>query len=66
MFDHTNFHSTDYVLSDGTRNSNVSAIKEMMYLTGLEIKKGKDVISLSVGIPFTKCLSRSENMFQKH
>ena len=54
MFDHTNFHSTDYVLSDGTRNSNVSAIKEMMYLTGLEIKKGKDVISLSVGIPFYK------------
>lgn len=54
MLDHTNFHSTDYVLSDGTRNSNVSVIKEMMYLTGLEIKKGKDVISLSVGIPFYK------------
>lgn len=54
MLDQTNFHSTNDILSDGVKNSNVSAIKEMMYLAGQEIKKGKDIVSLSVGIPFYK------------
>ena len=51
MINHTNLYSTYEVLSNGVKNANVSVIKEMMYLTVLEIKKSKDIVSLSVGIP---------------
>ena len=39
-------------LSNRLRNTNVSVIKEMMYLGAKEKAKGKDIISISVGIPF--------------
>lgn len=39
-------------LSDRLRNTNVSVIKEMMYLGAQEKAKGKDVVSLGVGLPF--------------
>lgn len=41
-------------LSDRLRNSSVSVIKEMMYLGALETQKGRDIVSLGVGIPFYK------------
>src|SRR3990167_9686062 len=34
------------------KNTSVSVIKEMMYLGALEQKKGKDIVSLGVGLPF--------------
>lgn len=52
MLENSNDLGTLEILSDGTKNANVSAIKEMMYLTGKEIEKGRDIVSLSVGIPF--------------
>ena len=51
---HTSTNATDGVLSDGIRNSSISAIKQMMYLAAAEMKKGVDIVSLSVGIPFYK------------
>lgn len=54
MIENTNELGTLDVLSSGVKNANVSAIKEMMYLTGKEIEKGRDIVSLSVGIPFYK------------
>lgn len=52
----------DYSLNNQLKNSlyyglfksRISSIKEVMYLTMEEQKKGKDIISLSVGIPFYK------------
>lgn len=35
-------------------NINISIIKEMMYLAQKEIEKGREIISLGVGIPFYK------------
>lgn len=54
MLENSNDFGTENVLSDGAKNANVSAIKEIMYLTGKEIEKGRDIVSLSVGIPFYK------------
>lgn len=34
------------------RNTSVSVIKEMQYLGALEKKKGRDIVSLGVGLPF--------------
>lgn len=39
-------------LSERLKNTNVSVIKEMMYLGAQESAKGKEVVSLSVGLPF--------------
>lgn len=39
-------------LSDRIRGTSVSVIKEMMYLAAQEKTKGKDVLSLGVGLPF--------------
>src|SRR3989344_195228 len=39
-------------LSDRIRLTNVSVIKEMMYLGAQERKRGKDIVSLGVGLPF--------------
>lgn len=39
-------------LSTRLRHSSISVIKEMMYLAAAEQKKGKDVVSLGVGIPY--------------
>lgn len=39
-------------LANRLRNANVSVIKEMMYLGAQEKAKGKDVVSLGVGLPF--------------
>lgn len=39
-------------LSARMRHSSVSAIKEMMYLAQDEQKKGRDIVSLGVGIPY--------------
>lgn len=39
-------------LSERIRNTNVSVIKEMMYLAAQEKAKGKNIISLGVGLPF--------------
>lgn len=36
------------------QHSNVSVIKEMMYLGARETAKGKDIVSLGVGLPFYK------------
>src|SRR3989338_11440682 len=34
------------------KNTSVSVIKEMTYLGALEQNKGKDIVSLGVGLPF--------------
>lgn len=39
-------------LADRLHHTSVSVIKEMMYLGAQEVRKGKDVLSLGVGIPF--------------
>ena len=39
-------------VAERLRNSSVSVIKEMMYLGALETARGKDVVSLGVGLPF--------------
>lgn len=39
-------------LASRLQHSNVSVIKEMMYLGAQETAKGKDVVSLGVGLPF--------------
>lgn len=39
-------------LAQRLKNTSVSVIKEMMYLGALEQKKGKDIVSLGVGLPF--------------
>lgn len=39
-------------LASRLKKTSVSVIKEMMYLGALEQKKGKDIISLGVGLPF--------------
>ena len=39
-------------LSKRLKNSNVSVIKEMMYLGAQEKAKGREIFSLSVGLPF--------------
>lgn len=39
-------------LSQRILNTNVSVIKEMMYLGAREKAKGKDIVSISVGIPY--------------
>lgn len=39
-------------LSERLINTQVSVIKEMMYLGAMEEKKGKNIISLGVGLPF--------------
>lgn len=39
-------------LADRMQNTNVSVIKEMMYLGASEQAKGKDIVSLGVGLPF--------------
>ncbi|MBI4067577.1 aminotransferase class I/II-fold pyridoxal phosphate-dependent enzyme [Candidatus Gottesmanbacteria bacterium] len=39
-------------LSERIKNTNVSVIKEMMYLAAQESAKGKDIVSLGVGLPF--------------
>lgn len=45
---------TKYIkgLADRMQNTNVSVIKEMMYLGASEQTKGKDIVSLGVGLPF--------------
>lgn len=46
--------NTKYIkgLADRMQNTNVSVIKEMMYLGAAETAKGKDIVSLGVGLPF--------------
>lgn len=44
----------DNLLSDRLVKSNISIIKEMMYLAHEEEKKGKNIVSLGVGIPHYK------------
>lgn len=39
-------------LAKRLHNTNISVIKEMMYLGAQEIAKGKDIVSLGVGLPF--------------
>lgn len=39
-------------LADRLNHTSVSVIKEMMYLGSLEKTKGKDIVSLGVGLPF--------------
>ncbi|OGG27128.1 hypothetical protein A2960_02120 [Candidatus Gottesmanbacteria bacterium RIFCSPLOWO2_01_FULL_39_12b] len=39
-------------VADRVRNSSVSVIKEMMYLGAQEATRGKDIVSLGVGLPF--------------
>ncbi|MCL4339307.1 aminotransferase class I/II-fold pyridoxal phosphate-dependent enzyme [Patescibacteria group bacterium] len=39
-------------LADRLRNTSVSVIKEMMYLGAQEKAKGKNIVSLGVGLPF--------------
>jgi len=39
-------------LADRLKNTSVSVIKEMMYLGAQEQARGKDVVSLGVGLPF--------------
>lgn len=39
-------------VSDRVRKSSVSVIKEMMYLGAREVVKGKNIVSLGVGLPF--------------
>lgn len=39
-------------LAERLKNTNVSVIKEMMYLGAQEQQKGKSVVSLGVGLPF--------------
>ncbi|MBI2611146.1 aminotransferase class I/II-fold pyridoxal phosphate-dependent enzyme [Candidatus Gottesmanbacteria bacterium] len=39
-------------VAERLRNTSVSVIKEMQYLGSLEIKKGRDIVSLGVGLPF--------------
>ena len=48
----TNHSYINNFLSKNVAQTNVSIIKEMMYLAQNEIKKGKNIISLSVGIPY--------------
>jgi len=51
----TNHSYINSFLSKKVAQTNVSIIKEMMYLAQNEIKKGKNIISLSVGIPIILC-----------
>src|SRR3989344_9115580 len=39
-------------ISDRLKMSQVSVIKEMMYLGAKEKEKGRDIVSLGVGLPF--------------
>ncbi len=48
----TNSSHIKKFLNKNLINSNISAIKEIMYLTEKEKEKGKNIISLSVGIPY--------------
>lgn len=54
MIDYLNDFFIDKFISKRVKNTNVSIIKQMMYLAYEEMRKGRSIVSLSVGIPFYK------------
>lgn len=54
MIDYLNDFFIDKFISKRVKNTNVSIIKQMMYLAYEEMRKGRNIVSLSVGIPFYK------------